>query len=308
VSASARALPSQELRAGRPILLASGADPQRSPPLLPPEYSLVHAPDIVTEHLDPALHLGPLLVKEPLSSNAPTSAPPKSASVAPLSTGELQQQLALSLRPPLSEVLSLHDFESIARQVMSARGWAYYSSGADDESTMRENRGVYGRVWMRPRVLRNVVRRLPAPRWAAAVALNRSDRFSTVHSSTRPTSTTQRRSSARRARCRSTSPRRSVSESIRRLRCATRPLTADRPLASQALGKLGHPDGELNLTRAGGKHGVIQMVRRLLHQPLAMSIDAFMRHPQIPTLASCSFDELVDGAIDGQSQFLQLSV
>ena len=124
----------------------------------PPEYSLVHAPDIVTEHLDPSLQLGPLLVKEPLSSNAPTSAPPNVASVAPLSTGELQQQLALSLRPPLSEVLSLHDFESIARQVMSARGWAYYSSGADDESTMRENRGVYGRVWMRPRVLRDVVR------------------------------------------------------------------------------------------------------------------------------------------------------
>ena len=28
-----------------------------------------------------------------------------------------------------------------------------------------------------------------------------------------------------------------------------------------ALGKLGHPDGELNLTRAAAKHGVIQMVR-----------------------------------------------
>ena len=27
-----------------------------------------------------------------------------------------------------------------------------------------------------------------------------------------------------------------------------------------ALGKLGHPDGELNLTRAAAKHGVIQMV------------------------------------------------
>jgi hypothetical protein len=27
-----------------------------------------------------------------------------------------------------------------------------------------------------------------------------------------------------------------------------------------ALGKLGHPDGELNLTRAAGKNGIIQMV------------------------------------------------
>lgn len=31
--------------------------------------------------------------------------------------------------------------------------------------------------------------------------------------------------------------------------------------SATALGKLGHPDGELNLTRAAGKHGVIQMVR-----------------------------------------------
>lgn len=31
-----------------------------------------------------------------------------------------------------------------------------------------------------------------------------------------------------------------------------------------ALGKLGHPDGELNLTKAAAKHGVIQMVRLLV--------------------------------------------
>lgn len=32
-------------------------------------------------------------------------------------------------------------------------------------------------------------------------------------------------------------------------------------ITATALGKLGHPDGELNLTRAAGKFGVIQMVR-----------------------------------------------
>lgn len=30
--------------------------------------------------------------------------------------------------------------------------------------------------------------------------------------------------------------------------------------SATALGKLGHPDGELNLTKAAAKHGVIQMV------------------------------------------------
>ncbi|KAG2043909.1 glyoxylate dehydrogenase [Suillus americanus] len=58
-------------------------------------------------------------------------------------------------------------------------------------------------------------------------------------------------------------------------------------ISATALGKLGHPDGELNLTRAAGKHGVIQM---------------------IPTLASCAFDEIVDAAVPGQVQFLQLYV
>ncbi|KAI5119170.1 hypothetical protein M0805_008653 [Coniferiporia weirii] len=58
-------------------------------------------------------------------------------------------------------------------------------------------------------------------------------------------------------------------------------------ITATALGKLGHPDGELNLTRGASKHNVIQM---------------------IPTLASCSFDSLVDGAIPGQTQFLQLYV
>ncbi|TFY80695.1 hypothetical protein EWM64_g3318 [Hericium alpestre] len=58
-------------------------------------------------------------------------------------------------------------------------------------------------------------------------------------------------------------------------------------ITATALGKLGHPDGELNLTRAAAKHGIIQM---------------------IPTLASCSFDEIVNEAAPHQTQLLQLYV
>ena len=58
-------------------------------------------------------------------------------------------------------------------------------------------------------------------------------------------------------------------------------------ITATALGKLGHPDGEVILTRAARKHGVIQM---------------------IPTLASCSFDELVDAREGDQVQWLQLYV
>lgn len=58
-------------------------------------------------------------------------------------------------------------------------------------------------------------------------------------------------------------------------------------VTATALGKLGHHEGEVCLTRAARKHNVIQM---------------------IPTLASCSFDEIVDAAEPGQVQWLQLYV
>ncbi len=58
-------------------------------------------------------------------------------------------------------------------------------------------------------------------------------------------------------------------------------------VTATALGKLGHPEGEVVLTRAAHRHGVVQM---------------------IPTLASCSFDEIVDARRGDQVQWLQLYV
>ncbi|KAJ8327754.1 hypothetical protein QVD99_003781 [Batrachochytrium dendrobatidis] len=58
-------------------------------------------------------------------------------------------------------------------------------------------------------------------------------------------------------------------------------------ITATALGKLGHPEGEVVLTRAAGAKGIIQM---------------------IPTLASCSFMDLVGAKCQGQSQFFQLYV
>jgi len=58
-------------------------------------------------------------------------------------------------------------------------------------------------------------------------------------------------------------------------------------VTATALGKLGNPEGEVVLTRGAKKHDVIQM---------------------IPTLASCSFDEIMDAAEGGQVQWLQLYV
>jgi L-lactate dehydrogenase (cytochrome) len=58
-------------------------------------------------------------------------------------------------------------------------------------------------------------------------------------------------------------------------------------VTATALGKLGHPEGEVVLTRAAKNHNVVQM---------------------IPTLASCSFDEMMDAAEGDQVQWMQLYV
>ncbi|KAJ7639200.1 FMN-dependent dehydrogenase-domain-containing protein [Roridomyces roridus] len=185
------------------------------------EYEPIHPPDAITNNLPPEKHLGPV---EPDTVEKV---------VVEITDEEKARQERMDSRPPLTEILNLHDFESIARQVLTDKAWAYYSSAADDEITHRENHAAYHRVWFRPRVLRDVTN----VDWSTTILGQKS----------------------------------------------TMPVY----VSATALGKLGHPDGELNLTRAAAKAGVIQM---------------------IPTLASCSFDEIVDAAQPGQVQFFQLYV
>ncbi|KAJ6572593.1 FMN-dependent dehydrogenase-domain-containing protein [Mycena sp. CBHHK59/15] len=185
------------------------------------EYEPIHPPDAITTNLPPEKHLGP--VERDTVEKV----------VIEVTDEEKARQERIANRPSLNEILNLHDFENIAKQVLPEKAWAYYSSAADDEITNRENHAAYHRIWFRPRILRDVT----SVDWSTKIL---------GHKSSMPVY-----------------------------------------ISATALGKLGHPDGEINLTRAAAKHGVIQM---------------------IPTLASCSFDEIVDAAQPGQVQFFQLYV
>ncbi|XP_070566020.1 uncharacterized protein [Ptychodera flava] len=55
-----------------------------------------------------------------------------------------------------SQLLCLDDFEEQAQKLLPISAWAYYSSGADNEETLRENREAYRRYWLKPRILRDV--------------------------------------------------------------------------------------------------------------------------------------------------------
>ncbi|KAI9255821.1 FMN-dependent dehydrogenase-domain-containing protein [Phascolomyces articulosus] len=184
-------------------------------------FEPIHPPDIIDRFLSPEVCLGQV----------------DASALATVKTVETEEEKKLRIarenKPRLDEMYNSFDFESVAKNVLPADAWAYYSSGSDDEITMRENHNAFHRIWLRPRVMVDVAK---------------------IDMSTHMLGTK-----------------------------VAIPLY----ITATALGKLGHPDGEKVLTRAAAKRNVIQM---------------------IPTLASCSFDEIVDTCADNQTQWLQLYV
>lgn len=62
--------------------------------------------------------------------------------------------------PPLTQiphdVVALTDYEPLARKHLGESAWAYYSGGAADEVTLRENRTAFDDLKLVPRVLRDM--------------------------------------------------------------------------------------------------------------------------------------------------------
>lgn len=59
--------------------------------------------------------------------------------------------------PPLRTLINLHDFEEVAQRYLPPNAWAYYSSGADDEVSKRNNARAYQEIALRPRILRKIL-------------------------------------------------------------------------------------------------------------------------------------------------------
>lgn len=62
------------------------------------------------------------------------------------------------------EPVSIMDFERVAEERLSRPAWDYYSSGANDELTLRENRAAFERLALHYKVLVDVGTRTPATR------------------------------------------------------------------------------------------------------------------------------------------------
>ena len=59
-------------------------------------------------------------------------------------------------KPALEACINVYDFEAIATGTLTEQALAYYSSGGDDEITLRENHSAFHRLWLKPRVMVNV--------------------------------------------------------------------------------------------------------------------------------------------------------
>jgi isopentenyl diphosphate isomerase/L-lactate dehydrogenase-like FMN-dependent dehydrogenase len=75
----------------------------------------------------------------------------------PLLAGGVWSQSAPAL-DPVSDVLSLMDFEEMARKALPPAHWGYMASGVDDDRTISANREGFTRFKLRPRRLVDVSR------------------------------------------------------------------------------------------------------------------------------------------------------
>lgn len=113
-------------------------------------FEPLHAPNVIDKYIAPEKKLGPLQGSMPPELVCPPYAP-----------GETKEDIARkeqlkSLLPPLNNIINLYDFEYLASQTLTKQAWAYYSSGANDEVSHRENHNAYHRIFFKPKILVDV--------------------------------------------------------------------------------------------------------------------------------------------------------
>lgn len=184
-------------------------------------FNKFHAPDVIKKFLSPEKCLGPLLGEMELAEDI-------------TETEEDEERFKyIEKMPAMSRVFNLSDFEYIASKILTKGAWAYYSGGADDEVSLRENHYAFARIFFNPKVLIDF---------------------------------------------------KDVDISTTMLGVKT---SAPFYCSAAAQARLGHPDGEIGITKGCGAEGIIQM---------------------ISSASSCSFDDIADAAKPEQSQWFQLYV
>ncbi|KAF5687822.1 L-lactate dehydrogenase (cytochrome) [Fusarium denticulatum] len=119
-------------------------------------YNDVHAPDIIEDL--PSDKLIGLLEESAISRPTPktTEIDPVPTPTSPTQTNQAPSTPTTKTIPPIDAILSAPDYETAARNSLSAKTWAFYSSAATDLVTHGKNKELVRRIMIRPRILRNV--------------------------------------------------------------------------------------------------------------------------------------------------------
>mmetsp|Transcript_83050 Transcript_83050/g.213976 ORF Transcript_83050/g.213976 Transcript_83050/m.213976 type:complete len:516 (-) Transcript_83050:115-1662(-) len=122
-------------------------------------FDPIHPKDIMDKLLKPSLTMGvvdPATIKDAHVAKLPEKKAPVKKAAPKAGGNEVAAELEDFVKPPLAAMLNTFDFESVARETMEPQAWGYYSSGGDDEITLRDNHLAFQRITMRPRILVNV--------------------------------------------------------------------------------------------------------------------------------------------------------
>ncbi|KAF3166918.1 hypothetical protein TWF788_011510 [Orbilia oligospora] len=103
------------------------------------EFDPIHPPDTLEKYLDPSKHMGEVDMSTVVTE------------VKAVDPYEAERQSYVENKPALDQCYNLLDFEAVAKRIMKKTAWAYYSSGADDEITLRDNHSAFHRIWFRPK-------------------------------------------------------------------------------------------------------------------------------------------------------------
>jgi len=106
-------------------------------------YNEVHAPSVLPTNLDASKFKG--IVDKGTITEEWARPPPGQTT-----------ELKLNERPPLESVIAAQDFEDIAERTVSKKTWAFYSSADTGCLTRDRNKDFFGRIWFRPRLVRDV--------------------------------------------------------------------------------------------------------------------------------------------------------
>ena len=115
-------------------------------------FNPIHASDLIDKYI---------MKKDIKGIIDPNCDFPKELITKALSPGETPESMALKEKlrqnlPSIDELKTIFDFEYICSKILPKNAWYYYSSGSEDEFSLRENHNAYHRVQFRPRVLVNV--------------------------------------------------------------------------------------------------------------------------------------------------------